>query len=95
MNCKPGDLAIIIHDPQTKGRDLGKLVEVIQSMGRDEDYDYCWECQPLSPLAGWDDDGRYVENLDLINIPDTWLKPVSGLPLDEEVPDKVVISNEV
>lgn len=95
MNCKPGDIAIIIHDPDTKGRDLGKLVEVMQPMGWDEGLDYCWECQPLSPLTGWDDDGRYVENLGLINIPDAWLKPVSGLPLLDEVPDEVIISNEV
>lgn len=92
MNCKPGDLAIIIHDPDFKGQDLGKLVEVIKGEGLDCDGDYCWECQPLSPLTGCDE-GRVETNLTLIDIPDAWLKPVSGLPLDEEVLEE--ISNKV
>jgi hypothetical protein len=82
MNCKPGDLAIIIRDDVYKC-DFGKLVEILNRDIEDTDR-LVWECKPLSPIMG-----STGNDMDITSIPDSWLKPVSGLPMEEATKETI------
>ena len=50
MNCKPGDLAIIVRDAFQV--DLGKIVEVVRHHRLDAAAGLLWECRSESGLTG-------------------------------------------
>lgn len=45
MNCKPGDLAVIVR-PHASYRNLGKLVTVVSRVGIDD----MWRVKALRPM---------------------------------------------
>lgn len=78
MRCKVGDLAVIIHDPDFNGRDVGAMVTVIE---------------PGEEIGSWTvraGRGRLAHWIDLnwfklpigrskeCEIPDEWLQPIRG-----------------
>jgi hypothetical protein len=79
MNCKPGDLAIIFtKDLPSEINLIGKIVKVIKS--RQNIY--------KPEVMVWDYDGDYLKDLDgaeIYALADDYLRPVSGLPLQEEI----------
>ena len=86
MNCKQGDLAIVINDDFQEN--IGKLV----SVGRpatEEEFGYLgghpnWVCKPIGRvLKGWSgmDDGSVIEDGNETAIADSNLRPIR--PLDE------------
>ncbi|SAK65616.1 hypothetical protein AWB80_03088 [Caballeronia pedi] len=83
MNCKPGDLAMIVKAPTAPGH-IGKIVEVLGDLEADPTYGPCWVCRTREPVStirsGFITDPH---------IPDDWLRPVSGLPLDNDLPAEV------
>ncbi|WP_321913552.1 hypothetical protein [Paraburkholderia sp. J11-2] len=88
MNCELNDLAVIVHSET--GRNLGKIVEVVKFLGESPEFNgYTW-CTGSGPAWLCEAKGtpisvRYGDPVFAVVIPDVWLKPVSGLPIDEEV----------
>lgn len=93
LNCKPGDMAIVVsayHRPEN----IGRIVEVVRVAVEGVDYkingasQFAWLVKSQRPLARA---GYYMP------IPDGYeavcadcnLRPVSGLPVDEEIRDEV------
>lgn len=83
MNCKPGDIAIVVPP----SINAGGIVVVLRAddRGLHPASLLTWEAESLGgPLQTYDH-GPCVE----VCIPDAWLKPVSGLPLHDEIIDEV------
>ena len=91
MNCKPGDLAMIICDEESCTMNIGRIVRVHGPLALIENYQ-CWPIVPIhsdpimvregSELKLW----HNVKLEDGICHVDTWLKPippVTGQELDE------------
>lgn len=80
MNCKPGDLAILVR---SKNPDhVGRLVDVLRSGEDYEDGVQYWSCKVhgspvLVPIYGPQNrhSGRYVATAE-VDIPDAWLRPI-------------------
>lgn len=86
MNCKPGDLAIIIR--AILSENIGRIVLVLRSSDIHPKLGFRWHIKPQSPMrtvVARDLMTTQPPSLDLVAMPDAWLKPVSGLPLDDEV----------
>ncbi|CAM8831148.1 hypothetical protein [Burkholderia pseudomallei] len=87
MNCKPGDLAIV-----TCGwdEDLGVIVEVIRLCPPCEWENVAepeWECKTRRPVRV-----KLGDKLALsceFDVKDSWLRPISGVPVTDDV-DMVV-----
>lgn len=80
MNCKPGDLAIIVKCdgyPQV----IGSIVEVL----RPHPIPYSWRVKFVSNVP----DGVDCAVGNLVGIKDYCLRPVSGLPMEEETEQKL------
>jgi hypothetical protein len=89
MNCKTGDLAIVIHQSEA-APNVGRIVEVIEWAGeRGTGRWPCWVVKATSPMNAFkpltNEPTKSLEGI----IPDAWLRPISGLPLDEETRDEV------
>lgn len=88
MNCKPGDLAIIVTPAGVPPTLDGKIVEVgvsgrcdFGTMGGPG----AWLCRFQTPFVD-----RHMGNLVYqCWLFDSWLRPISGVPLNEEVPASV------
>lgn len=92
MNCKPGDLAYIAVDPHNP-QDIGKVVQVVRAAidWVDESLPE-WECIAKSDIGGyWNgtEDGRGFIAGGVVDIPDAWLRPISGVPVHDEQHDEV------
>lgn len=84
MNCKPGDLAIIIRAHLSEN--VGAIVEVIapcEYFG--EGYWHCRSCTPRRGVIG----DRVVSAAKEHSILDAWMRPISGVPVDDEVKDDI------
>jgi len=88
MNCKPGDLAYIVRSRISEN--IGAIVEVL-SFYRCEDRD-CWYVKTFRPMKGT------VRKSHPTIIPgspikyycfDTDLRPISGVPVHDEVTEEV------
>lgn len=76
MNCKPGDMAVLIHDPDFK--EVGLFVNVIEASS---EVGY-WTCRRI--------DGKWLKGFNYffgfamnwrsreVDIQDSWLKPIRG-----------------
>jgi|GEM_PF-1129548 len=82
MNCKPGDLAFV-----SKGRNAGCIVEVIEIDMVWTQIEGCpiWECRSRTPILCADILNNDVWSTEL-SIEDSRLRPISGVPVDDETP---------
>ncbi|WP_139094004.1 hypothetical protein [Burkholderia sp. CCA53] len=95
MNCKPGDIAIVTRTRCGKG--VGKIVEVVRlavngeifvtregkRIAADlEGWGVCWVIR--GDRLKWGDD-QIAERA----FPDAYLRPVSGLPITDDIEDEV------
>lgn len=85
MNCKPGDLAIVIRAPGAP-ENIGRVVKVIDALGEVRGY-FCWNVASDSPVAVFNNGVKSMKAQG--GIPDAWLRPVSGLPITDDVEDEV------
>ena len=78
MNCKPGDLAIIVCDPEWRGKDIGKIVKVISVADDWLDADEPeWSIVSISgPLSVYDDNELPLPSCET-DIKDKNLRPLS------------------
>jgi hypothetical protein len=87
MNCKPGDLAIIVRNPYPEN--VGKVIEVLSPFGEWGAEGFCWIFRSVSPLVGNDSlTGARMRGSEGF-IADRVLRPISGVPVDEEQRDEV------
>lgn len=86
VNCKPGDLAYIVRDG---GSDcLGLVVEVIRRSAR-HDGTPCWLVGvPEGYHLEHRETGKPIEGREF-RIPDSWLRPIGGVPIHDEATDEV------
>lgn len=90
MNCKPGDLAVVIGGfPEN----VGAVVTVLASASEETNF---WGCQIWlvevtgRPLKAMHNRLGFVADVTgILNMKDTLLRPVSGLPLNDDVKDEV------
>jgi hypothetical protein len=97
MNCKPGDLAIIVNCDFPAN--IGKLVSVLRPadmndyhLGPNENDGFLWECETLSDgIIGWDEGDSYSANKagGLIALTDSYLKPIRD-PGDDAADEMVL-----
>lgn len=89
MNVKPGDLAIVIkaHIPEN----VGKIVRVQKFMRNDELFGPLWqvECESIRNTVGRKTLKPMKRGGRPLYAPDDWMRPVSGLPLNDEVTDDI------
>jgi len=89
MNCKPGDLAIVV----SRGiKDLaeGMIVEVVEDAARwTREFGFqCWYVTAKTPIPCVNQDGS-VTNSHHVVFADSSLMPISGVPITDEVEDEV------
>ncbi|MBP0714838.1 hypothetical protein ABXK61_16150 [Burkholderia sola] len=78
MNCKPGDLAFVIAS--TIPQNIGRIVEVIAWSGEMQ----MWECRSRDPMLL-----KSGEFLTEHFCEDSRLRPISGVPINDDVTDEV------
>lgn len=96
LNCKPGDLAVIVKDDFPEN--LGKFVHVICFADPeyypklDGESPNQWECKPSSTLMAWDDrNWRYrSSSTALVSIADECLRPIRD-PGDDAVDETLLL----
>ncbi|MPW16926.1 hypothetical protein GCT13_08275 [Paraburkholderia sp. CNPSo 3157] len=90
MNCKPGDMAIIVVPASFPRKTLdGKIVDVVRFVpprGPEAEWDQrpTWWCVYQS--VWFNDHGMMIAEGMLL---DSWLRPISGVPVHDEIPDEV------
>ena len=87
MNCKPGDLAIVVRADGAPAA-VGRIVEVV-CPAPDVDGLPAWlvQFQGVSPVRS-KTTGATTLGVDA-DCPDAWLRPISGVPVEEEQHDEV------
>jgi hypothetical protein len=85
MNCKPGDLAIVI---KSAAGNEGKIVEVLSPLGEDpvigrtrwcKGRGFCWLVRSSGLPISFKQGGFASE----APVPDAWLRPIRPADLDE------------
>lgn len=83
MNCKPGDLAYIVKAPF--GGPIGSVVEVEKPFGTEPRFGFAWYVKSSRPIPtrelGYRTDG--------VVVPDDWMRPISGVPIEDEVTEEI------
>jgi len=85
LNCRPGDLALVIYDEPDCARNIGRFVRIKGPLARNPYYQLpCWLIHPVSSAQYYvclDDvdagaRGACITGEDRIDHPDAWLMPV-------------------
>jgi hypothetical protein len=102
MNCKPGDLAVIISTLRSP-ENIGRIVEVIRTAVPGEEFVTAgrmrvfvptqnsgpiWRVRGQRPLIWRDQDGK-VEMAFEVPCADSYLRPITGVPVNDEVTDDI------
>ncbi|RQV56110.1 hypothetical protein [Burkholderia cenocepacia] len=93
MNVKPGDLAIVIRVDGEENRDaIGLIVEVMcaahASDWTDADQPE-WQCRARAPFRARDMRSGAIVLSSEFDVKDSWLRPISGVPVTDDVEDEV------
>lgn len=82
MNCKAGDLAYQAYP----GTNCGRVYEVLSINCDHPRLGRIWNVRATQPLETFDsDDGSHRGFWTDFECPDDWLRPISGVPVDDEV----------
>lgn len=88
MNCKPGDLAYVVralHEDH-----IGKVVEVLNDSMTFPQAGFCWLVRARDPIgAECPKTGRKLGFFNEVFCPDDWLRPISGVPIENDTPVSV------
>ncbi|WP_454737614.1 hypothetical protein [Cupriavidus necator] len=88
MNCKQNDLAIVIRADAVPEL-IGQIVQVLHRSMIICPYGPVWVVRFQTPRVFpciFTNAGIFSTDADC---PDAWLKPISGLPVHDDVPDEV------
>lgn len=83
MNVKTGDIAIVIKS--LKGQSIGTIVEVEKAYGDWGGLGFCWVVNSPRPVMTAQPDCTNQRMAFRYLVPDEWLRPVNGLPIEDEV----------
>lgn len=93
MNCKPGDLAIIVRVDDRGDRDaIGLIVEVMRAAAAVDWTDANqpeWQCRSRAPFRARDMRTGAIVLSNEFDVKDSWLRPISGVPVTDDVEDEV------
>lgn len=92
MNCKPGDLAVIVRDKDFP-QNVGAFVEVLRAMNSNDirNFPECgpceWVVKPLTPIWGFDsdDDSSAVRDTNETTGDDFSLRPIRDSDGEDEM----------
>jgi hypothetical protein len=84
MNCKPGDLAYVV-----RGMQRGVVVLVEHADIPYEDGSPAWKASSKTPVATQNRISRVKSMSTRFRVRDSWLRPISGVPVTEDVEDEV------
>ncbi|WP_156545811.1 hypothetical protein [Cupriavidus sp. D384] len=89
MNCKPGDMAIVLRADGAPAS-IGRIVEVIE-VAPDIDGQPAWvvRFQGVGVCKN-KETGELTLDTDA-DCPDAWLRPISGVPVEDEQHDEVTV----
>lgn len=87
MNCKPGDLAYIVAGLVPEN--VGRIVKVVSAYGEYLDFGFCWRVTSNAPLYAFNALTGECFVLSFGWIPDSWLRPINGVPAHDDVLDEV------
>ncbi|WP_176048162.1 hypothetical protein [Burkholderia sp. BCC1644] len=93
MNVKAGDMAIVVVPAEWPRKTLdGLIVEVVRFVpprgpGAPWDQRPAWWC--TWKAAWFNDHGRMFLDGSLL---DAWLRPISGVPINDEIPDETLLT---
>lgn len=85
MNCKPGDLAYVVC-----GEQAGAVVEVKAAEIPFDDGSPAWRATSTTPLMTIKRRSRQMSEGTQFRVRDSWLRPISGIPVYEEQRDEVL-----
>lgn len=86
MNCKKGDLAYVVC-----GMSVGAVVEVVVD-APPYDGDPAWVCTSTSALPVAKHGQLFADRVATkFRVRDSWLRPISGVPVEEEQHDEVSV----
>lgn len=75
MNCKPGDMAVIIRSLFEEN--VGNIVQVLRPAVHPHSSGlFAWEAKPTRPVRGIDIHGLPGWSNHISAIPDSWLSPI-------------------
>lgn len=86
MNCKPGDLAYMTASDFPEN--VGRVVEVTND-GYACDGGWVWNVVSVVPLKGWIPGTERVSVSCTLEAFDDELRPISGVPVTDDVSDEV------
>lgn len=93
MNCKPGDLAYIVRVDDGGNRyAIGLIVEVMRAVSFDcraDPDDPEWQCRSQTPVRARDMHTGLIVLTSEFDVKDSWLRPISGVPVTDDVTDEV------
>lgn len=92
MNCKPGDLAVMTYvDDAAMELNVGQIAEVLRASYVDPKHGPRWWVRMIG-LGRICDMGRVsTEIRPEGTFPDRYLRPITGLPIDEENHDDLEV----
>ncbi|WP_175785534.1 hypothetical protein [Burkholderia ambifaria] len=95
MNCKPGDLAIVVRVDHEGDRDvIGLIVEVITATPFFEWTDPNqpeWVCRTRTAIRMLEVSTQEIVLSSEFDVKDSWLRPISGMPVTDDVEDEVMV----
>lgn len=86
MNCKPGDLAYIVGNFPEAGY-IVECLELTPKQPHWPEYGAFWYCKSVRPI-----ECEYTGFRRDIVVPDKFLRPISGVPLNDEVTDDLEVT---
>ena len=92
MNCKPGDLAVMTHvKDAAMAPNVGQIVEVIRFSHDDREFGPRWWVRVIGLGRICDMGTIRTEVRPEGTFPDRYLRPITGLPLDEDVSEDLKV----
>ncbi|MDR5776269.1 MULTISPECIES: hypothetical protein [unclassified Caballeronia] len=86
LRCKPGDLAYVVSSEFQQN--IGAVVEVVEAAGMIEGM-WAWHFESSRPLVGLIPGCPRIISAKDGTIADECLRPISGVPIEEETPVSV------
>ena len=91
MNCKPGDLAVIVST--TDPRNRNRIVEILNSSTTVKGY-FCWLVRCPTPLHASRLDGTGRFQMSELFVPDAWMRPINRPPDGSDAPEHAPLEAE-
>ena len=88
MNCKPPCMALIIKSdfPELIGLPVEVTTDFADFYG-----EFCWVVKTSRLVPCWNFNTRKDEMGNVIAVPDACLRPISGIPMNDEVTDDLEV----